>query len=216
MKDIYLVMEFDNRHIYLPFKSLEAVDEYTIGFDNPLELVATTKDIIGLDIPNEEILDAYLASDISNIEDDMQEFKERYLSIKYRRDNYDKYDLEKQFISYINYNLKNNVFKEFSGLENVYNNYLNRYVKDRELKEKDVMRIALLYLGSNYKRYKECYYILKDKKYKIKIKEKKTIYSESNIKQMLEDDKMLLINGTNMNIPELYDCVSRQNKGKSK
>ena len=31
---IYLVLEFDNKIIYLPFKNLEYVDNYTIGFDN--------------------------------------------------------------------------------------------------------------------------------------------------------------------------------------
>ena len=212
-RSIYLVMEFDDKIIYIPFKSLKDIDEYTTGFDNQLELVAATKDIIGLDIPNEEILDAYLSEDIDKIDDDMQEFNNRYLSIKYQKDDYDKSDLEKTFIKYVSNNI-NDAFKEFNGLKNIYDNYISKYLTNRNIADRDTMKIALLYLGDNHKRYKECYFILKNKKIKIKTKEKNIVYNEENIKKMHEEDKMLLVQGTNMTIDELNEYINRQTKGK--
>ena len=212
MESIYLVMEFDNNRIYLPFKSLIDLDNYTVGFDNMLELVATTKDILGLSIPNEEILDAYISTDIDNIEDDMQEFNDRYLSIKYMRDNYDKKDLEKKFIKYVKSNL-NRSFSEFAGLKNIYDNYVIKYLANRTITDTDISKISLLYLGDNYKRYKDVFYKLKDKKVNVKILEKEIKYTKENIDKMYEEDIMLLVNGTNMSIPELNECISRQNKG---
>lgn len=215
MGNIYLVMEFDNNIIYIPFISLESIDEYTKGFDNPLELVAVTKDIIGLEISNEEILDAYISEDIDKIEDDMQEFNNRYLAIKYQRDDYDKFDLERNFIKYVSNN-RDDAFKEFNGLKNIHDNYVSKYLNNRNITDRDIMKIALLYLGDNYKRYKECFFKLKDKKYQIRIKEKRILTSEESIKKAYEEDKMLLIQGTNMTIEEINECINRQNKGKTK
>ena len=73
MESIFLVLEFDNNLIYLPFKSLEDIDNYTVGFDNVLELLATSNDILGLNIPREEMVDAYISKDIDSVNDDMQE-----------------------------------------------------------------------------------------------------------------------------------------------
>ena len=146
---IYLVMEYDNRKIYLPFKSLKDVDDYTSGFDNPLELVATTGSILELDIPNEEILDAYLSLDIDKIDDDMQEYNARYLAIKYRKDDYVKSDLERNFIKYTLSNINYGAFDIFKGLENIYSNYVKKHASGRKINEKDITRIALLYLENN-------------------------------------------------------------------
>ena len=212
---IYLVFEFDNDLIYLPFKNLSCVDDYTMGFDNLLELSATTMDILSLNIPKEEILDVYLSEDISKINDDMQEFNKRYLSVKYSRDNYDKLDLEKNFINYLKNNIDKNIFSEFNGLKSVYDNYIKKYALNREITDKDIMRIALLYLSDNYKRYKECYYILKDKNYKTKIKKHKLINLNKK-DELLEEDNISLINNTDMSIEELTEFINKQNKGKKR
>ena len=215
-KNIYLVLEYDYQYIYLPFVSLKDVDNYTVGFDNVLDLVATTGSILELGIPNNEIVDAYLSETIDQIADDTQEFSKRYLSIKYRHDDYNKLALENNFINYINYNLRKHALDEFNGLRYVYDNYLKAYVTNRELLDSDMSKIALLYLDNNYKRYKECYYILKDKNIKTKINEKHLIYNDENIKKMYEEDKEMLIRGTGLAISELQDYVSKQNKGRSK
>ena len=36
MKEVYLVIEFESRIVYIPFKDLASVDSFTIGFDNLL------------------------------------------------------------------------------------------------------------------------------------------------------------------------------------
>ena len=122
-KNIFLVLQYDYQYIYIPFNSLKDVDNYTVGFDNPLDLVATTGSILELNMPNEEILDAYLSEGEDKITDDSQEFKRRYLTIKYRRDDYVKDDLERKFSEYISFNLHNKVFDEFNGLKNFYDKY---------------------------------------------------------------------------------------------
>ena len=212
MDSIYLVMEFEHNLIYIPFKSLMDLDEYTKGFENVLELLATTNDILELNIPRDEMLDAYISKDIDNIYDDMQEFRDRTLSIKYMRDDYDKKDLEKKFIKLVSKNI-NSAFSMFAGLKNIYDNYVIKYLANRTIEEKDIMKIALLYLGDNYKRYKGAYYILKDKKQKVKIKEKNIVYTKESIKEMYEEDIMLLINGTNMTIDEIKEYIHSKEKG---
>ena len=210
MESIFLVLEFDNNLIYLPFKSLEDIDNYTVGFDNVLELLATSNDILGLNIPREEMVDAYISKDIDSVNDDMQEFVDRTLSIKYMRDDFDKKDLEKKFIKLVTKNI-NSAFSTFKGLKNIHDNYVIKYLANRTMEEKDIMKIALLYLGDNYKRYKETYYLLKDKKVNIKVKEHKLTYSEESVKKMYEEDIELLVRGTNMTLEELTNYIN--NKG---
>ena len=214
MKEIYLVIEFESRIIYLPFKDLESVDNFTVCFDNLLELAASINDYLSLNIPNDEILDVYLSEDIDKIYDDNQEYNKRYLAVKYRRDNYDKSDLEKTFMTYLKYGIKK--INEHSGLKNVIDNYEDKHVKNKKasLEDKDMEKIALLYLGNDYKRHKECFFKLKDKGYKIRINIPKIDYS--NPKKLEEEDKMLLTMFTGMNIEELKTYVLSQNENRRK
>ena len=71
---IYLVLEFDNTLINIPFRHLEYVDSFTEMYDNPLDLVAVLNKYLELGIPKEEILDAYLATSLYNINDDEQQY----------------------------------------------------------------------------------------------------------------------------------------------
>ena len=212
---IYLVLEYENRLVYIPFKDLACIDEFTTRFDNPLELCAIINDYLDLDIPRSEMLDAYLSEDINNIYDDMQEYNKRYLAIKYKRDNYDNLDLGIKFTNFIRFNIeKANLF---IGLDKVIDHYKEKYCKYRKLMDKDISKIALAYLGSDYKRRKECYYKLKDLGYRTKTNEFHIDYAETSIKELEEEDKMLLVLLTNMTIQELKEYVSNQdNKGRKR
>lgn len=204
---VYLVIEFDNRIIYLPFKNLECVDSFTVGFDNLLELAAAINDYLSLNIPREQIVDVYLSESIDLVYDDMQEFDKRYLTVKYNRDDFEKNDLEKKLINYLKTNI--NLMNLDNGLNRVIRNYKNKYNKET-LDDKDIGRITLLYLGDNYKRYKECYFKLKDEGQKVKIHKHDIDYVKH--KEHEEEDKMLLIKFTGMNLDELSDYVRMQEK----
>ena len=41
MEEIYLVLEYDNRLVYLPFQKLEYVDAFTSGYEDRVELCET-------------------------------------------------------------------------------------------------------------------------------------------------------------------------------
>ncbi len=213
--EVYLVIEYENQIIYLPFKDLASVDGFTVCFDNLLELAASINDYLSLNIPNEKILDVYLSEDIDKICDDNQAYNKRYLAVKYSRDNFITKDLERTFINY----LKNGIshINDHSGLKIVFDNYCKKHVNDKKayLEDRDIERIALLYLGDNYKRHKETFFKLRDKGYKIKINETRRDYTK--VSEYEEDDKMLLTMFTGMTIDELHDFVISQNKvGKKK
>lgn len=207
MNPVYLVLEFDTRIIYLPFKDLEIVDCFTVMYDNPLELVASFNQLLELNIPNTEILDAYLSESIDKINDDMQEFDKRYLAIKYRNDNFDKESIKIVLANYLKESIKR--IDEYNGFSQVLNNYCRKKDgKYTNLTDKDIEYVAKRYLGNNYKRYKECFFKLKDKKRNIKINEIKIDYTK--IKELEEAEKMTLIVGTDMSIDELKAYTESQ------
>ena len=215
MKEVYLVIEYEDRLYYLPFKDLVSVDEFTVCFDNLLELAASINDYLGLDYDNGKILDVYLSESIDKIDNDNQAYNKRYLAVKYKRDNFIRSEIEKVFIKYLKGQISN--INDYSRLKMVFDNYYNKYIKDKKnyLEDKDRERIALLYLGDKYQRYKEVFFKLRDKGYKMKINEIKHDYTKKE--QYEEDDKMLLTMFTGMNLGELRDFVLKQNEvGKKK
>ena len=103
MNEVYLVLEYEHRIIYIPFRKLEYVDEFTCGYDSPQALCKIINDYLELGIPDNEMLDAYLSDGIDKIYDDMQEYDKRYLAIQYTRDIYDDADLHAKFGNFIRY-----------------------------------------------------------------------------------------------------------------
>ena len=206
--NIYLVLEFDNNLINIPFRSLEYVDSFTEMYDNPLELVASLNKLLALGIPNEEILDAYLATSIYNINDDKQEFTDRSLAVKYNRNRFNKDDLLLKLITYLKSNLSN--LHTFSGMENILNNYRKKKKITGNITDKEIEAISNIYLNDSYKRRKECYFKLKDKGIKIKEDEHKIDYSKVSLKELDEEELYLLITLTNMSLDELKEYTHKQ------
>ena len=207
---VYLVLEYERGIYYIPFKNMPCVDEFTSRYTSPLELCAVINDFLELNIPREEMLDAYLSDSIDNIYDDMQEYNKRYLAVKYKKDNYDNLDLEIKFSNFIKFNMDK--VKNFIGLDKVIEHYKNKYCQNRPFLDRDVEKIALAYLGSDYKRRKECFFKLKDLGYKAKINDVHINYS--NLRELAEEEKMMLMLLTNKSIPELKSFVySQNNKG---
>ena len=207
---VYLALEYESGLYYIPFKDLACVDEFTSRYNSPLELCAIINDYLELGKSREEMLDAYLTEDLANINDDMQEYHKRYLAVKYRRDKYDNLDLEIKFSNFIKFNMDK--VNNFIGLDKVIEHYLRKYRQGGALLDRDTDKIALAYLGSDYKRRKECYYKLKDLGYKAKVNDQHVSYSSA--KEFDEEEKMALVLLTNMTIPELSQYVHNQeNKG---
>ena len=204
---VYLVLEYETGVYYIPFKNMSCVDEFTSRYTNPLELCAVINDYLELNIPREEMLDAYLSQSIDDIYDDMQEYDKRYLAIKYKNDNYDNLDLEIKFANFIRYG--GNKTKSFIGLDKVIEHYKKKYCKNRDLMDRDIDKVALAYLGSDYKRRKECFFKLKDLGYRTRINVIHIDYSD--LKALEEEEKMLLMLLTNMSIPDLKAYVNNQN-----
>lgn len=206
--NIYLVLEFDNELINIPFKDLASVDEFTQIFDNPLELVAAMDDYLELDIPREEILDAYLASSLYNIKDDGQEFRDRSLAIKYNRDRFDRKDLQIKLVSYLNGNLKR--LKEFSGMEQILANYRKKRSLNGEVMAREIEALCAIYLERNYKRQKECFFKLRDKGVKTKVNEYHVDYRKTTIEEIVAYDMRTLMATTGMSLVELRSYAHRQ------
>lgn len=208
MNTIYLVLEFDNNIINIPFNGLEYVDEFTVMYDNPLELVASISQLLDFGIPNEEILDAYLASSLYNINDDQQEFKDRSLAIKYNRDRFDKNDLKIKLANYVKSDISR--MSEYSGFENILNNYRNKKKMTGAITDREIDAVSDIYLSDNYKRRKESYYKLKDKGIRTKVDELKIDYSKTTLNELLEDEKYLLVTLTNKSLDELKEYTHKQ------
>lgn len=208
MNTIYLVLEFDNNIINIPFNGLEYVDEFTVMYDNPLELVASISQLLDFGIPNEEILDAYLASSLYNINDDQQEFKDRSLAIKYNRDRFDKNDLKIKLANYVKSDISR--MSEYSGFENILNNYCNKKKMAGAITDREIDAVSDIYLSDNYKRRKESYFKLKDKGIRTKVDELKIDYSKTTLNKLLEDEKYLLVTLTNKSLDELKEYTHKQ------
>lgn len=209
MEEIYLVLEYDNRLVYLPFQKLEYVDAFTSGYEDRVELCETISRYLELGIPKDEILDAYLSENIFMIGDDMQEAKRRYLNIKYKHDNYDVTDLKNKLAQFMKYK-KDKIFI-FSGLKQVVRNYKNKYRGDKTLLDADYDKIAKAYLGVDYKRQKECYYKLKDMGYHITINRIKPDPSKTSV-ELENEDKENLCWFVDMNLDDLKKYVSDQER----
>ena len=135
MGEVYLVLEYERGTIYIPFPKLEYVDAFTSNFEDKIELCEAISKYLELGIPKDEMLDAYLSESIYKANDDMQEFNIRYLAIKYKRDNYDQDDLNKQLASFMKYK-KDKIFV-LRGLKQVIKNYKNKYRGDKTLLDAD-------------------------------------------------------------------------------
>ena len=205
---VYLVIQYDKEIIYLPFKDIASVDAFTVGYDNLLELAASVGDIVKIGIPNSEIVDVYLSSSMEKVNDDMQEFDKRSLAVKYSRDNYSEEEVRDKFVEYLSKHAKK--FDNFRDFKAVLNNYKNKY--GNSLGEDDIVKIAKLYFGNNYNRFKEWYFKLRDKGYKFKNREHKVKYSSDMVKQIQEDNKMALVMLTGYSEDELHDYVISQIK----
>ncbi len=208
MKEVYLVVEYDNGLFYLPFKNLECVDYFTVAFDNLIDLATYLTKILDLNIPKKEILDVYLADHIDKVNNDNNEYNKRYLAVKYSKDNFIMEDVKNKFAEYLSESIKR--VDKYPGLHQVFMNYMNKYHKKTITKE-DIKKIATLYLGNTYQRYKDFYFRYKDKGYKFRIKEtSKKKYSKKELEQIEKDNTMLLIMFTNMNLTELSEYVNNQ------
>ena len=192
MDKVYLVLQYDHRLVYLPFKKLEYIDEFTIGFEDKVALCEAISKYLDLGIPREECLDAYISETIKDIKDDTQEFSKRYLGIQYSHNNYNLESLIEKLCKFMAGKIEKmirvsnltipesdrqrkiaEVEKEiavFSGLDIVIKNFRKKRDKASysPLKEDELTNIATAYLGTDYRRKKEVYFRLKDMGYKIK------------------------------------------------
>ena len=213
MEEVYLILQYEKQTIYIPFSKLEYVDAFTVGYDDKIELCEAINKYLELGMPKDEMLDAYLSENIYKINDDMQEFNNHYLAIKYKRDNYDVEDLKNKLASFMKYK-KDKIFV-FRGLKQVIKNYKNKYRGDKTLLDADYDKIARAYLGVEYKRQKECYFKLKDMHYKIMINKLKEDPTKTSI-ELEEEDKMNLCWFTDMRLEDLKEYVNNQFKGRSR
>lgn len=206
--DIYLVIEYESGIIYLPFKSIKDVDAFTVEYDNLLELAASIGDILELGIPKKEITDVYLSQGKDKVFDDMQEHapNRRYLAVKYSNNDFVQDDIRKVFISYLGSNIgaKDKPY----GLEQVIMNYCNKYNKGNNLSASDIEKIASLYLGDNYVRYKDFYFTYKDRGYKFKISRNEHVFMNTPLEN--QELKRLLEYTTGYTKAELIDYIFKE------
>ncbi len=172
MSEVYLVLEYEDRLVHIPFRNIEYADTFTCMYEDKLALCDAVNRYLELGYQKEQMLDAYLSDDIRKIDDDMQEFEEPYLAVKYTRDLYDYNDLAIKLGELV-LNKRDKVYM-FSGLDKVINYYYKKKQRSNLApSDKDGANIAEAYLGKGYKRNKECYYKLKGLGYKVKIEKYK-------------------------------------------
>ena len=208
--EVYLVIEYVSGLIYLPFKNIESIDYFTVAYDNLLDLASSINKILNLDLSNNEILDVYLSESIDKINDDMQEYCKRYLAVKYSNNNFIMEDVKNKFGLYLNESIKR--IDKHNGLHEVFINYINKYRPNGKVTSEDINKIAALYLGDNYLRYKDFYFRYKDKGYKFKINNDKVKYSKEMLDKIDKDSEMLLTMFTGYNIKGLREYVIKQMK----
>ncbi len=209
MSEVYLVLEYEDRLVYIPFRDIEYADTFTCMYEDKLALCEAVNRYLELGYEKEQMLDAYLSADIDKIDDDMQEFDDPYLSVKYSRDLYDYDDLAVK-LGHLVQNRRDKVYL-FSGLNNVIQYYYKKKERNNLApNDKDGTNIAGSYLGKGYKRNKECYYKLKDLGYKVKIEKYKPDPRKTSI-AIDEEKKEIMCMMAEMKIDKLKAYVAKEN-----
>lgn len=207
--EVYLVLEYENRVIYIPFRKLEYVDAFTCGYENPQELCKVINDYLELGIPDDEMLDAYLSENISKVYDDSQENYDRHLAIQYSRHIFDYNELIYKLGNVIKHDTGR--IRRFSGLQNVIDNYTKKNCKNRPLLDSDPEKIVKDYFKDNYKRKKASYFILSDMGYKFRRVNPKIDKTKTGI-QLAEEEKDLFCYLVDMRIDDLKEYVALEER----
>lgn len=169
MDMIRLTIKDKDRVLSIPFKSIIDVDNFTILFDNYLELVATLNKILNLKIRNVEMVDIYITYAYKKHSSDL--LKTQYLPIKYSHDNYDIQDLERVYADYYKDDYTR-IKTTREGIYNVKHEAIFSYISGDSslITDNDIdMAVKAYFSNYSYKKYRDAYFRVTDIGYKVKI-----------------------------------------------
>lgn len=175
MERVYLTIETISRRmpiIQIPFLKLKYLDEFTICFNDKIELFNTLFSLLDMPVDKYEINDLY----VSYAKDDTREL--RRLPIKYSVDDYDISSLKEEYARFFDDNHTRLGYKKY-GLVFVGHEVIWLSINGvRDITLREIKKAVESYMSKGYMNKKKAYFILKENRYDVKTR------------QEVENDKM--------------------------
>lgn len=181
---VNLVIKYNKGIISIPFKDIISLDEFTVGYDNPLELLNALNRLLNLDIKNGQLIEIYV--------DYLYNNKRKRLPVKYSVDNYDIEDLK---IMYAKYYKDNHVriLAYNEGIRYVkHDKIINYNLRCDDITDRDIDLAVIAYFEkAGYKKYRDAYFRLKEAGYKVRINKLVSEVDRTNLAKYQTDDEYL-------------------------
>lgn len=155
--------------VSIPFPNIKSCDEFTVGYQNNIELANTLARILNFNIGDKKIVDVYLEYSYQSRMSDRIITKQ--LPVKYSCDNFDFDDLRLVFAKFYQDD-RDRIFEE-DGIRNVQSSVMRDYINKRTttITDTSIQITVNSYLKNNYKANRDAYFLLKQNGYSVKINE---------------------------------------------
>ena len=164
MASVSLVLEFDDRVIAIPFRGLEKLDRFTIGYDNKVELFNSLTKLLDFRFKRERVNNIYIQYIV-------KDKKISILPVKYSQDDFDIDDLKNVYKEYYKDD-HTRIKSTTNGIRHVkHETILNYLYNGLEVTNMDIDKAVDSFLKGGYKKYRAAYFTLKKHGYKVKCRE---------------------------------------------
>jgi len=158
MAKFNLIVEFSNRVISIPFKSISSLDNFTVNYDSYKELGDTLSKLLNF---SKNINDIY----IQNIVSDRKIIR---LPIKYSMDDFDVDDVKTVYKQYYKDNHQR-IKTTKDGIKNVKHDTILDFIYNVcDITDMDIDKAVDSYFKGSYKKYRDAYFTVKRYGYKVK------------------------------------------------
>ena len=173
-ENIILEIRFDGIDKSIPFKSFEALDDFTSYFENKKELIKAL-------FPNASKKPEVFRIRYKYKQRNEDKTKIYYPNIKYKNDNFDEEDLKKQFLNFIKMH-PDIALDKYWGLFYIIDNRRIKNRIDGYLSVNEIEYAVEYLFNKGYKSKRDIYFKLKELGIDIKTKEKETEYKQNKYK----------------------------------
>ena len=213
MGKVSLVINDNGRIISIPFKDINSLDEFTVYYDNYLELVASLNELLDLGI--EDIINTnvrcsyrYKTRSYKYLQDNLYAYVD--LPIKYRIDNFNFNSVRDMYAKFYKDDHER-IMMVKDGIRNVSTNAIKSYLAGNDISDRDIDIVVKAYFNGSYKKYRNAYYLLTRMGYKVKIdnlskgSKQELIYNKD---QEIINELLLRVKNGNMSNEEMLDYLA--------
>ena len=168
MGKIELVIEYNKGVISIPFADIKSVDQFTMGYDNELELFSNLNNILNLNIKNGQLSNIYLKNSY-HARSKGHKLQYQILPVKYSTDDCDLADLQQVYAKYYKDN-HTRILAYREGIRYVKHDVIRNYnLNDDKITDIEIdMAVNSYFKDGSYKTYRDAYFRVKGAGYTVK------------------------------------------------